>query len=962
MVREDPEGYTKATTIEDLRDVIVDLPPGLAGSAVSSPRCTLARLASKGPEIEPPEDRQGLSGCPVDTIVGHIRTYPVSNAAANSPIYNILPEKGVAAELGFIDVTGGTHVLYVGLAPTPSGYVLRTTSKEVPQLALTEIVANVFGNPAARDRAIEGTPTLTNPENCNGQPLITTILMDSWQHPGVYNPDGSPDLSDPRWASTSYESPPVTGCDQLAGLFEPSITATPTSKQAGSPTGLDVDLTVPQHTGVEELATPPLRDTTVTLPAGITVNPASANGLEACSLAQIGMSASGTPNAAAPACPDGSKIGTVEVQTPALAMEACKKPAVPLQECAEGESEPTPLTGSIYVARQTENPFGTLLAIYIVINDPRTGLIVKIPAKVAADPGSGQLTTTVTNTPQFPFSLLHTHFFAGDTAALSTPVECGTYSVGTELTPWSAPESGPPATPTANFEINEAAGGGPCSPLGFAPTLSAGTASPLAGAFSPLGVTFSRHDTEQELSGVTVTTPRGLLASIRGIPRCPEPQASRAECSPSSLIGEATAAVGTGPKPYWVRGDQVYLTGPYNGGPFGLSILDHATAGPFTLTGNVGFGREVLRASIRINPHTEQVTVVSDPLPMILQGIPLHIRTVNVTINRPKTSFNPTNCTPLATTAMFSSVNGATASASSPFFASNCARLPFHPTLTASSQPRTSKLNGAGLTISVTANPGDANVAKTNLQLPFQLPSRITTLRHACLAKQFETNPATCPPESNIGTATVTTPILNTPLTGPIYLVSYGNASFPNTEIVLQGEGVTAVLDGQTDIKHGVTFSNFESVPDVPFTSFRADLPTGSHSILGAFLPEAAHDSLCGLHLAIPTRIVAQNGRQIKQSTPIRVVGCPRGLIVKATHLSRHRGRLTLNITVYTPTSGTLRITGRGIHPASKSVATEDLQTVKVQVSGRRPRRTTVTLSLTDKHHHTVHVHTAARL
>ncbi|MHB8574280.1 MAG: hypothetical protein ACYDCQ_03015 [Dehalococcoidia bacterium] len=945
VFREDPEGDEKATSVEDVRDVIVDLPPGLAGSGVSAPQCTLTRLGSKGSKEE-----QGKSGCPEDTVIGHIRTYPVSNVSANSPIYNLTPEKGTAAELGFLDATGGTHVLYVSLAPTPAGYVVRTTGKEIPQLGLTEIIANVFGDPAVRDvEASEpAPPTFTNPSDCNGEPLRTTILMDSWQHPGSYNADGSPNLSDSHWASASYQtSPPVTFCSALAGLFAPSLTATPTSKRANSPTGLDVTLTIPQHTGAEELATPPLRDTTITLPPGVRVNPSSANGLEACSLEQIGISATGVPNAAPPSCPDGSKLGTVEVETPALAMKVCKNPALPVQECPESEREATALHGSIYLARQAENPFKSLLAIYIAVDDPRTGVIVKLPAEVKADTVTGQLTTTVLDTPQFPFSQLRTHFFSGDTASLDTPPECGTFAVQTQLRPWSAPESGPPATPSSSFEVDEGASGGGCGPLGFAPSFSAGTVNPLGGAYSPLSVTFSRQDVEQEFGGATVTTPPGLLGTIRGIPRCPEPRASAGDCSPASAIGEASTAVGAGPTPYWVRGGQVYLTGPYNGGPFGLSIVVPTTAGPFTLTGNGGPGREVVRASIRVDPHTGQITVVSDPFPTILEGIPLQIRSVHVAINRPNFTFNPTNCSQLTTTAAFSSVRGATATASRPFFASDCARLAFQPTLTATAAAVTSRPDGASLTISVTSRTGDANVAKTDLQFPSSLPSRQSTLKHACLAKQFEANPAGCPPESNIGTAAVTTPVLSSPLSGPIYLVSFGNAAFPDAEIVLQGEGVTTILDGKTDIKHSVTYSNFETVPDVPFTSFTASLPAGPHSILGAYLPETAGESLCGLTIAIPTRLVAQNGRQVTQLTPVRVAGCPTRLTLRAKRLSSRRHRRLLTLTFYTPSNGTLRVRGKGVKQQHATAHAGRLQTITLTIAQHAPRHSTLAVSLT---------------
>ncbi|HEY2281946.1 MAG TPA: hypothetical protein VGH60_00160 [Solirubrobacteraceae bacterium] len=876
IVRETALDTTAATSIEDPRDIIVDLPVGMTGSAVSAPQCTLARLGSKGPTKE-----TGSSGCPPETIIGHVRILPEGQASANTPIYNLVPEHGYAVELGFIDLTSSTHVLYVSLAPSDEGYVLRTTTREIPQIALTEIVANVFGNPTQRDgvSSSPGPATFTSPSDCSGKPLVTTVLMDSWQHPGAYNPDGTPDLADSNWRSRSSSSPAVTGCEQLAGLFEPSVAGAPTTARAGEPTGLDFTVSVPQKTSAEgeERSTPPLRDTTVTLPEGMTVDPSSANGLGACSLEQVGISEAGTPNAAPPACPNASKLGTVEVETQALPSEVCKAPQTPLEQCPGAEErEHTSLSGSIYLARQDENPFGSLLAIYIVIDDPRTGVIAKIPAKLAADPITGRLTTTVIDTPQFPFSQLRTHFFGGDTGALTNPPECGSYSIVTSLTPWSAPESGPSATPNTSFGISQAADGGACATPGFAPSLRSGTTNSQAGAYSPLSVTLSRQDTEQDLGAISVTTPPGLLGSLRNVVQCPEPQAAKGECGPESLIGEATTAVGAGPHPYMVRDGRVYLTGPYNNGPFGLSIVVPTTAGPFTLTGNGGFGREVVRASIRVDPHTAQITVLSDPLPTIIQGIPLQIRTVNVTVDRPGFTFNPTNCSQLSSSATFTSTKGATSTVSSPFYASNCASLPFKPSFTASTAGRTSKARGASLTVKVGSGSGQANIAKVKVALPLQLPSWLPTLQKACVDSVFDANPAACPAGSAVGIATASTPVLAHPLTGPAYLVSHGGVAFPDLEIVLQGEGITLVLDGNTNIKKGITTSTFNTVPDAPVSTFELVLPQGPGHVLATNLPVSANNSLCGQHLTMPTEIIGQNGVVIHQSTTITTTGCPK--------------------------------------------------------------------------------------
>jgi hypothetical protein len=893
VFRESPEGFENNTSVEDLRDVVVDLPLGVAGSGVSTPRCTLVRLGSKGPDEKPGEDRQGRSGCPKDTAIGYIQTLPEGNVSADTPIYNILPEKGYAAELGFIDGTGTTHVLYVTLAPTPEGYVLRTTSKELPQVALTEILADVYGDPATRDKASVPAPaTFTNPEDCTGEPLTTTILIDSWQNPGSYNADGSPNLSDPRWASSSYQSAPVTGCEALAGLFEPTIEATTETAQADSPTGFNVNLKVPQQQGEEALGTPPVKDTVVTLPEGLTVNPSSANGLGACSEAQVGISPTGVPNAAAPECPDSSKVGTVELETPALAMEACKQSDVPLQECpAEDEREKTPLTGSIYVARQLENPFGSLLALYIVINDPRTGVVVKLPAEIKTNEVTGQLTTDVSDTPQFPFSELRTHFFAGNTAALRTPATCGTYTLTSELTPWSAPQSGPPVRPSSAFEVTSGPGGGACAHSAGeqpnSPSFEAGTEAPVAGAFSPLAVHLSRGDGSQNFSALNVTLPPGATGKLAGIPQCSNAQIAVAQargnpgegaaelaspaCPASSQIGTVTVGAGAGPSPYYVTGN-AYLGGPYKGAPFSMAIVTPAVAGPFDL------GVVVVRAGLYINPSTAQVTAKSDAIPTILHGIPLDVRSVVVNVNRPGFTLNPTSCAPMTVTGEEISTQGQVAALSTRFQVGSCQSLAFKPDLTASTVGKASKAGGESLDVKV-AYPsapftGYTNIKTVKVSLPKQLPSRLTTLQKACLAGVFEANPASCPTASDVGTATASTPLLSSPLSGPAYIVSHGNEAFPDLEIVLQGENITLILDGNTQIKNGITSSTFKAVPDAPVSSFELKLPMGPYSILGTNLPQSAKYSLCGQNLTMPTEITAQNGAQITQTTKIAVAGC----------------------------------------------------------------------------------------
>ena len=636
------------------------------------------------------------------------------------------------------------------------------------------------------------------------------------------------------------EAPSVSGCDLLQ--FTGSVTAQPETTQAATPTGLNVEVKVPQNEDPNALATPPLRKAVVTFPAGLVVNPSGAGGLASCSLAQVGMSVSGEPSASRPSCPDASKIASVEIESPALAGV---------------------LQGSVYLAAQNENPFRALLAGYIVIDDPTTGVLVKIPGRIDLDPVSGQLVATFDEAPQLPFSDLRLHFFGGPRAPLTTPAGCGTYTTSTVLTPWSSPDSGPPVTSLDSFQINGGCGGG------FNPAFNAGTTNNQAGGFSPFTATFSRSDQDQNLSGVSLTMPPGLLGILRAVERCPEPQASQGTCGAGSLIGHTTVAAGSGPDPFYVQGGQVFLTGPYKGAPFGLSVVVPAVAGPFNL------GSVVVRAAIGVDPHTAQITVVSDPLPTILQGVPLDVRTVNVTVDRAGFTFNPTSCEPLSVAGSLTSTQGVTANVSSRFQAANCQSLPFKPSFTVSTQANTSKKQGASLDVKVGYPKGaQANIHKVAVSLPKQLPSRLTTIQQACPAATFNANPASCPAGSNIGTATATTPILSNAVSGPAYLVSHGGAAFPDVVVVLQGEGVTVDLVGSIDIKHGVTSSTFASVPDVPIAGFELKLPEGPHSGLAAVVPAKAKGSMCGQNLTMPTTLTGQNGAVVKQTTKITVTGC----------------------------------------------------------------------------------------
>lgn len=837
----------------DLKDIRAELPAGLVGNPNAVATCPMQKFD------ETLNDLLGtpIEACPDASQVGIVTAYLVPPetkegfATYTVPLYNLVPRPGVPAELGAAVI--GIPLIFTPSVRTGGDYGLTLQVNNISQL---EVVrggsVTVWGVPAESghdsQRGIcayleDGskcpasepeTPFLTLPTNCSDGPFAMTLSIDSWQHPdtsvsqSVVNHDNA---GDPLG---------LTGCERLD--FSPSITVNPGTATASSPAGPTVELRVPQNENSNGLAEADLRTAVVTLPAGLSVNPSSANGLEGCSEAQIGLD-----NERAPTCPDASKIGSVEVDTPLLS---------------------TPLKGSVYVAQPNANKFGSLLAIYITAE--ADGVWVKLAGHVEPNLLTGQLTTTFEENPQLPFTDLKLEFFGGPRAALSTPPGCGTYTTTTSLTPWSAPDSGPPATPSSSFAIASGCAGG------FSPSFAAGmTGSAQGGGFSPFATSFSRNDQDQALGAVSVHTPPGMLGLLSRVSLCPEPQASLGTCGAQSLIGHTTVQAGVGSDPVSVGG-QVFLTGPYNGAPFGLSVVVPAVAGPFDL------GTVVVRATIAVDSRTAQLTVTSGPLPQILQGIPLQVRRIDVTVDRPGFTFNPTDCDPLGAGSTLTSAQGVSVARTNPFQAANCATLPFKPRFTMSTAGKASKAGGASLDVKVAAKGGpqpgggEANIRSVKVDLPKQLPSRLTTLQKACLAKVFEANPASCPKASDVGTATASTPVLTHPLTGPAYLVSHGGAAFPDLEIVLQGEGVTLVLDGNTSIKKGVTSSTFRSVPDAPISSFELKLPSGKYSVLGTDLPAKARFRLCGRSLVAPTAITGQNGPVIHQNTKLSVTGCPR--------------------------------------------------------------------------------------
>ncbi len=842
--------------VEETRNIAVNLPPGLVGNPTAVPQCSRQQFDKKGC---PASSQIGVAPTGLGVPEGGLPT------TFEFPVYNLTPPPGVPAEFAFSIF--GIHAILDAGVRSDGDYGITEHVDDVPQRAVVRSRVTLWGVPADPSHDVERctvvkeeleecdlpssaqeVPFLTLPTSCEGaQPF--SISSDAWGDSGA---TGSYEFlsHDGSGALTGF-----TGCDRLG--FQPTITVAPDTSYSDTPAGLTVEVKMPQEglADSEALSISNIKNTTVVLPKGVVINPGQAAGLQAC---QAGEDAVGTQEA--PSCPNASKVGTDEIESPLLKNS---------------------LKGNVYVLQS--NPPN----LQLLVAASGEGVNLKLVGDVHLDEATGQLSTTFSKTPELPFTSFKLAFSGGAQAALATPTTCGTYTTTSDFMPWSTPAVGD-AFPVSNFTIDSGPGGdgtaGCSGPLPFKPNLTAGSTTDQAGGFTSFSLLLTREDGQQRIGTLQFKTPEGLLGMISKVPLCPEAQANAGTCSSASQIGHTVVEAGPGPYPLVVPQPgqspaPIYLTEGYKGAPYGLSIVVPLHVGPFTLQ------TQVVRARIEVNPITTQLTVTTDPLPTIIDGIPADLRAINAVIDRPGFMFNPTGCEPSSFSGTATSSEGASAPIGSHFQMGSCRALTFKPNFKVSTSGKTSRKNGASLDAKIlypTGELGDnqassqSNVKMVKVDLPKQLPSRLTTLQKACPSQTFEANPAACPEDSKVGTATAITPVLPVQLTGPAYFVSYGGAKFPELVIVLQGYGVTVFLHGETFIsKAGITSSTFRQVPDVPITSFELQLPEGPYSAL------AANGNLCTTKLKMPTAFTGQNGATLKQTTPISVTGCAKAKIKK---------------------------------------------------------------------------------
>jgi hypothetical protein len=913
----------------DPKDIVVTLPPGLLGNPMATPRCPLAILLA------------GIR-CPPSTQIGVYRVRWFDGKEFLGPIINVMPEAGQSAEFSLENEAKINPVLTAHLVRTAQGYGFTVISNEIPEVELSRVETTFWGVPAdpshdamrgllcgttsrnetglllpcqstgGHEAGVSPIPFLTMPTDCTNESLVGSVRADSWQEPGrveenqrfVGYVEKNAEEPLPTVLEGGFKN--FSDCSLLG--FDPTVDMQPDTTVADEPVGLGVNVKVPLNEKPEGVATPQLRDATVTLPEGMSVSPGVVDGIQACDAngpnginitgpesEMVGLN--GELQLAPGHCPDASIVGTAEAITPFL---------------------PIPVKGHVFLARPgcggpaqdacTEKDAldGNLYQLYLELGGEGeladTGIEIKVAGKTEANPATGQLTTKFLENPQAPFSELRIHLNGGPRAPIANPSVCGQAVTTADFVPWSAPgetEDGllvagtPDATPSAFFDVT-----GCANPVSLTPGFTAGTVTPQAGQFSAFTVNLSRADREQYLKGIQLHTPPGLLGMLSSVPLCGEPEADDGHCPESSKIGTTRVASGAGSHPFEISG-KVYLTGPYRGAPFGLSIVTDAVAGPFNL------GLVVVRARIMVDPESSTLTVTTDEtgpyaIPQIIFGVPLRLKRVTVDIDRPGFMFNPTDCAARQISATVSGSGNSTANVSTPFAVGGCKSLGFKPKFAVSTSGRTSRAKGASLDAKVSYPSGamgsQANIASVKVSLPKQLPSRLTTLQKACPDATFKVNPGACPPASIVGIVRATTPLLPVGLSGPVYFVSHGGEAFPSLIVVLQGDGVRVDLTGTTFInKAGITSSTFKTVPDVPVGSFELYLPEGRYSAL------AANGNLCKSRakLLMPTEMVAQNGLRLKQNTKIAVTGCNARTAKTERHRHRSRGARSEHLSIH---------------------------------------------------------------
>jgi hypothetical protein len=868
---------------EAVRDVDVDLPEGMVGNPTGIPTCSPANLVN--------HPGAGGADCAPGAQVGVAEIATSVGGGANHikvGVFNISHGPDVPAVFGFnfLNVIG-----IINARVRPGDYGISSGSFSISQAqAVQSVRITLWGVPAdqSHDTLRQGLPyhalqlgpgTLFNapqmtalstdaprvpflslPPACTSEPLAFTIRGDSWEHPGVF---------DTQTVTADENGTPflMEGCESVP--FMPTGDVRPLAHAADAPTGLNVDLRVPQPQDPDGIASAHVRNVKVVFPEGVSVSPSSAAGLGACAPSEIGLGTNDPPS-----CPASSKLGTITVDTPLLA---------------------DPLHGDVILAKQNDNPFNSLIAMYIAIKGP--GFYLKLPGKIDLDPVTGRVSAVFDNTPQLPFSRMQVDFNGGSQAPLASPTTCGTYTTRVDVTSWN---SDTPVGLDSPMTVDQN-----CAAKPFAPSFAAGTSNPLAGRFSPFSFTLTRPDGMAFFSQISTALPSGLLADIGSVPQCGADAAAAGSCPAESRIGSTSVLSGPGAQPLGLTGN-VYLTGPYKDAPFGLSIAvpTAGQAGPFDL------GTVVVRAGIYVD-RKANVTVKSDPLPTIIDGIPLRLRQVNVSIDRSNFTFNPTSCTKQSIFGSFQALGGGSSDQTVAFQPGGCGDLDLKQKLAFKLTGKSSTKDGThpGVDATLTSASGGANVSKVEVKLPLSLALDPDNAQGLCKPEQRVAR--ACPASSIVGTATAVS-VLPHPLTGPVYFVeglrktASGRTvrTLPKLWIPLSGDGATIDADADSNVDSSNRLvTTFHDIPDAPLASVRLKINGGKHGILVV----SGARGTCGPDRTLDSRFTGYNGETKVAVTNAQVEGC-KPTVQKTKVTSK---AVTLSVTNLGP--GTLSLSANGL-------------------------------------------------
>jgi hypothetical protein len=853
------------------RNLRFPLPAGVVGNLTTLPQCSPADFYEEGSPAEVTNTCPDASAIGATSVLINLRGNELGFVRLSLPVFNLPPAQGEPARFGFI-ISGSATIINTKVDPNNKYRVIASVNNltQLPQILSSTlaiwgtpgdashdgsrgwgcIYTLAFAGPCERPVNLSEIPFLRNPVSCV-TPVGFEVEAEPWNVPLGSAVAGKP-----------VSQPSMSGCNQVP--FEPAITAAPTSKLAGNPSGLDFQLDMPNHglVGKEETAEGQAKRVEVTLPEGMTVNPSQGEGLVGCSPEDLAReTADSEPGAG---CPEASKVGELQISTPILNEEA---------------------HGSVYVASPFNNPFGSLIALYMVAKIPDRGVVVKQAGVVKPDPQTGQLTTIFDDLPQLPFSTVKLNLRAGARSSLVTPPACGKYNVVANFTPWSAkdpdnPKPGEIVPATSSFEIERGVDGGACPGGGkppFHPGLNAGTINNAAKSYSPFNIRLTRKDGEQEFTNFSIKLPPGVIGKLAGVDVCSDaaiaaakartgPNGAQEEldnpsCPANSQVGRTLAGSGVGASLTYVPG-KVYMAGPYNGAKLSVVAITAAKVGPFDL------GTVVIRQALKVNPDTAEVFVDatgSDPLPHIIQGIEVHLRDIRVYVDRPEFTLNPTNCdrTSTASTVLGSGLDFASAldnepvTVTSPFQAADCSSLGFKPKLSIQLLGGTKRGDTPRLKAVAQAGKKDANIGEVQVTLPHSAFLEQAHIRTVCTRVQFNAgggNGEQCPKGSVYGKAKAITPLLDEPLQGKVYLRS-SNHELPDLVAALHSSKADINLVGRIDSLNGRIRNTFEQVPDAPVTKFTLEMQGGQKGLI------VNSTNICkGKHRAI-ANFTGQNGK-----------------------------------------------------------------------------------------------------